>query len=285
MITSLAAKIGSHPRRTLVAVFLFVLAAGAFGGPVAGALQSTGGFAPPGADSAVAIQEIEDATGRAATAGVVLVVSTPGGLDAAAQRVDDVAAELAAEEGIVDVVAPNPARAGPGLVSVDGDSALVLGTLSADADFEAVAESVLDRFDDADDVVVGGQAIAKFQIGSKVSEDLGRAETFALPLLIILSLIFFGGRAALMPLVVGATTVLGTFLALAGINQVYGLSVFALNLVIGLGLGLAIDYTLFLVTRYREELPAKDRRLVRSPPRWRRPAARSSTPRSRSRSP
>jgi len=71
---------------------------------------------------------------------------------------------------------------------------------------------------------------------------------------VLLSLLFFGGRAALIPLIVGATTVLGTFLALTGVNQVYGLSIFALNLVIGLGLGLAIDYTLFLVTRYREEL-------------------------------
>src|SRR5204862_535510 len=58
----------------------------------------------------------------------------------------------------------------------------------------------------------------------------------------------------LLPLVVGVTTVLGTFLALSGIDEVYGLNVFALNLVIGLGLGLSIDYTLFLLTRYREEL-------------------------------
>ena len=58
----------------------------------------------------------------------------------------------------------------------------------------------------------------------------------------------------MLPLVVGITTVLGTFLALTVVNQVYGLSIFALNLVIGLGLGLAIDYTLFLVTRFREEL-------------------------------
>ena len=47
---------------------------------------------------------------------------------------------------------------------------------------------------------------------------------------------------------------LGTFLALSGVNHLYGLSVFALNLVIGMGLGLAVDYTLFIVTRYREEL-------------------------------
>ena len=97
--------------------------------------------------------------------------------------------------------------------------------------------------------MVGGS-----QLGETVESDLARAETFAFPLLIVLSIIFFGGRAALMPLVVGITTVLGTFLALQGINQVYGLSIFALNLVIGLGLGLAIDYTLFLLTRYREEV-------------------------------
>jgi len=60
-----------------------------------------------------------------------------------------------------------------------------------------------------------------------------------------------------LPLAVGMTTVLGTFLALTVVNQAYALSIFALNLVIGLGLGLAIDYTLFLVTRFREEL-AKD---------------------------
>ena len=58
----------------------------------------------------------------------------------------------------------------------------------------------------------------------------------------------------LMPVLVGTTTVLGTFLVLTAVNQVYGLSIFALNLVMGLGIGLAIDYTLFLVTRYREEL-------------------------------
>jgi RND superfamily putative drug exporter len=72
--------------------------------------------------------------------------------------------------------------------------------------------------------------------------------------LLLLSLVFFRGRATILPLAVGMTTVLGTFLVLTGVNQAYSLSIFALNLVIGLGLGLAIDYTLFLVTRFREEL-------------------------------
>ena len=98
------------------------------------------------------------------------------------------------------------------------------------------------------------RAVAGLQIGETVGADLGRAELIAFPLLLLLSLLFFRGRATLMPLAVGVTTVLGTFLVLSAVNRVYGLSVFALNLVIGLGLGLAIDYTLFLVTRYREEL-------------------------------
>jgi uncharacterized membrane protein YdfJ with MMPL/SSD domain len=93
---------------------------------------------------------------------------------------------------------------------------------------------------------IGPQTLKNFR--------LAKAELLAFPLLVILSLLFFRGRAALMPLVVGVATVLGTFLVLTGVNHVYGLSVFALNLVIGLGLGLAVDYTLFLVTRYREEL-------------------------------
>jgi uncharacterized membrane protein YdfJ with MMPL/SSD domain len=108
--------------------------------------------------------------------------------------------------------------------------------------------------------------VSDLQIGETVSEDLARAEMLAFPLLLLLSLLFFRGRAALLPLVVGVTTVLGTFLVLMGVNQVYGLSVFALNLVMGLGIGLAIDYTLFLVTRFREELAggAEPRAAVRT---------------------
>ena len=130
----------------------------------------------------------------------------------------------------------------------------MLGTLAAGADDGEVTDAVLEAFADDAEITVGGEVVGGNQLGETVESDLARAETFAFPLLIVLSIIFFGGRAALMPLVVGVTTILGTFLALQGINQVYDLSIFALNLVIGLGLGLAIDYTLFLVTRYREEV-------------------------------
>jgi uncharacterized membrane protein YdfJ with MMPL/SSD domain len=234
MLSSLADRLSARPRRVLLAVLAFVALAGVVGGPVAGALEDEGGFLPADAPAEQARERLERATGTQAAPGVVLL--------APADRLDRLAAELATEPGVAD------ARAVP------GEPPFVAGTLRADADDGAVAEAVLERFGDRAGVQVGGGAVAQHQISERISEDLTRAETLALPLLLLLSLVFFRGRAALMPLAVGITTVLGTFLALTAVNQVYGLSIFALNLVIGLGLGLAIDYTLFLVTRFREEL-------------------------------
>jgi uncharacterized membrane protein YdfJ with MMPL/SSD domain len=233
----------AFPRRSLAAVLLFVALAGVFGGPVAGALDSEGGFAPDDSDSALALQRIEDATGVQPGAGILLLVETPGG-DAAG--VGEAVTVLEGIDGVASAVAAG--------VADDGSSALVAATVTADAEEEAVAHEVVEAFDGTAGVTVGGPAVMGLQLGEQVESDLSRAELMALPILVLLSILIFRGRAALLPLVVGITTVLGTFLVLAGINQVYGLSIFALNLVIGLGLGLAIDYTLFLVSRYREEL-------------------------------
>ncbi|WP_182525068.1 MMPL family transporter [Nocardioides dongkuii] len=249
-MTSLTASLARRPRRSLLALLLFVVLAGVLGGPVAGALENSGSFTPPDADSVTALDRIEAATGRAAGPGVVLLL-TP---DEGAPSPDEAAAELAAVPGMSEVVSSDDAPPGSGLVATDGDSSLVVGTLDADADEEAVAQDVLDGIGSRDGVDAGGQEIAGLQIGETVGKDLGRAEALALPLLLLLSFLFFGGRAMVLPLAAGGTAVLGTFLVLAGVNEVYGLSVFALNLVIGLGLGLTIDYTLFLVTRYREEV-------------------------------
>jgi RND superfamily putative drug exporter len=235
-------RLWAHPRRTLLAVLLFVVVAGVLGGPVAGALKTSGGFVAPGADSEVAIERIQAATGTQADAGIVLLVdaSSRAGLDAVADR-------LARIDGVLRTATPGEA----------GGRSLVTATLDARADDDEAAQDALDAFAGRRDVTVGGPAVAGLQVSETVAADLGRAELIAFPFLVLLSLVFFRGRAALMPLAVGVTTVLGTFLALSGINHLYGLNVFALNLVIGLGLGLAIDYTLFLVTRFREELDAQ----------------------------
>ena len=79
----------------------------------------------------------------------------------------------------------------------------------------------------------------------------------ALPITLLLLLLVFGsGVAALLPLAIGALSIVGTFLVLLVINSFTEVSVFSLNLTTGMGLGLAIDYSLFIVSRYREELRA-----------------------------
>ncbi|HTU96697.1 MAG TPA: MMPL family transporter [Solirubrobacteraceae bacterium] len=249
MLRSLAHTLAAHPRRTLIATLVFVVIAGAIGGPLAGALKSSGGFAPPNSDSQVATRMLQHATGTEPTPGLVLLVDTPGGAAAARARIAGITTRLRQVTGVVSTTSPAD-------VARDGRHVLVTGTLSASADDHQSAKAAVAAFAHDRDVTVGGPAVANEQINASVTHDLGFAELLAFPLLIVLSILFFRGRAALMPVVVGVTTVLGTFLVLTGVNHLYGLSVFALNLVIGMGLGLAVDYTLFLLTRYRQELAA-----------------------------
>jgi uncharacterized membrane protein YdfJ with MMPL/SSD domain len=150
-----------------------------------------------------------------------------------------------------------PADAGRALVARDGKSALVTATLRASADEGDVVAGATNRLEDVPGVTLGGSAVAGEQIGDQVNTDLGRAEMFAFPLLALLAFFFFrGARAAALPLMVGVLAVVCSFLIIRLIDGVYSLSVYSLNVIFGLGLGLAIDYALFLVSRFREELGA-----------------------------
>jgi uncharacterized membrane protein YdfJ with MMPL/SSD domain len=240
MLERLGSLSAAHPRRTLVILFAFVVLAGVVGGPVAGQLESGGGFTAGSAESSRADERLAQATGQDVAPGILLLV------DGSEQRAKAAADELAAVPGV--------AGATPVGVSDDGRSRVVAGSIEAGVDDEDVADAALAAFDGRTGITVGGAAVSDLQVGETVSEDLARAEMLAFPLLLLLSILFFRGRAAALPVVVGVTTVLGTFLVLRGVNQLYGLNVYALNLVMGLGLGLAIDYTLFLVTRFRDEL-------------------------------
>jgi uncharacterized membrane protein YdfJ with MMPL/SSD domain len=105
---------------------------------------------------------------------------------------------------------------------------------------------------------VGGPALAQEQVNKQVEKDLQMAEMLAFPLLFLLSLLFFRSLvASLLPLMIGGLAIVGTFLLLRLASELTSVSIFALNLTTGLGLGLAIDYSLFVVSRYREEI-AKD---------------------------
>ena len=135
----------------------------------------------------------------------------------------------------------------------------MIGELHSMSDTEAgVASARIQRALAGDPAVkVGGFGLANTQVQSQVSADLAHAEELAFPILFLLSLwVFRGAVAALLPLLVGGVTILGSFLGLRLVTLETPLSIFALNLVTGMGLGLAIDYSLFMVSRFREELAA-----------------------------
>ncbi len=117
------------------------------------------------------------------------------------------------------------------------------------------ADEITDRLTGKPGITVGGYSVAQKQVNAQTESDLRRAELLAFPLLFLLSLLFFRSSvAALLPLLVGGLAIVGTFLILRIASEFGSISIFALNLTTGLGLGLAIDYSLFIVSRYREEL-------------------------------
>ncbi len=117
------------------------------------------------------------------------------------------------------------------------------------------ADAITDRLTGKPGITVGGYSVAQKQVNAQTESDLRRAEILAFPLLFLLSLLFFRSAvAALLPLLVGGLAIVGTFLILRIASEFGSISIFALNLTTGLGLGLAIDYSLFIVSRYREEL-------------------------------
>jgi RND superfamily putative drug exporter len=129
---------------------------------------------------------------------------------------------------------------------------LLAVSLRAGVDDKRVVNAITARVPHG--VLLGGPDVAGVQVSSQASTDLGFAELLAFPLLAVLAFMLFRGIAALLPLAVGGVSVLGAFSVLRVINTQLALSNFALNLVIGVGLGLAVDYSLLLVWRFREEL-------------------------------
>ncbi|MDQ3477479.1 MAG: MMPL family transporter [Actinomycetota bacterium] len=225
----------------------------------------SGGFEDPNAESTRATAILADRFDAGSPDLVLLVTSPDGDVDASGAVRDgtDLTDALIEDPGVGKVVSywgPQSDGGGdPGLRSTDGDKALVLVRLSGD---EKQADTASTRLQDTYagsagdlDVQIGGPGVG---LGETIGGDLARAEAIAIPITLVLLLLVFGGVvAALLPLAVGAMAIMGTFLALFVIASATDVSIFSINLATALGLGLAIDYSLLVVSRFREEF-AKD---------------------------
>ena len=155
------------------------------------------------------------------------------------------------------------------MLSRDGHSTYVVAYFhpKSDSRIQEDAQRLEREFAGDHSVELGGSAIASAQANTQVSNDLARAELLAFPLIFLLSLLFFRSLvASLLPPLLGVLAILATFFALRIVSSFFDLSVFALNVVTGLGLGLAIDYSLFTVSRYREESATRRLRRRGAPP-------------------
>lgn len=253
------AELVDRGRWTIVlGAVVFAVVAGYFGGPVAGLMTNDDAdFEDPASESVDAREQLEEASGVSTGADLVALVKTGGDIESSGvrEKVTGVADGIQADPAAEEVLSYYETR-DPDWVSEDGNSTYVIASFKADADAGAAAERLREEFADNGSVTLGGGAVVGPQVGETVGRDLARAELLAFPILLLLSFwIFRGFVAALLPLAVGVISIVGTFLGLWVVNeQIAPLSVFALNLVTGLGLGLAIDYSLFIVSRYREEL-------------------------------
>ncbi|MET0896756.1 MAG: MMPL family transporter [Mycobacterium sp.] len=255
----LARMVIAAPKRVLLVVVLVTVVAGGFGGGVAEHLGAAG-FQDPGSQSARGMQVLTEKFGQG-DMDVTFVVRSPGNvLDPAAVRAGrGLVEELRNAPHISGVVSPwDGSVRDAGLVSEDGKTAVVIAQVSGGENNapeygKAVADQVAGERDGLT-VLAGGTAMVSSEINEQSEKDLLIAEAIALPLTLVVLIWVFGGLfAALLPLLVGGMAIAGTLGMLRGITLFTDVSIFALDLTTAMGLALAIDYTLLLVSRYREE--------------------------------
>ena len=255
MLARLAVFLHSHGRRVLLAAVLGAVVAGFFGVSVSKSLWPYDAR-DPATQSVQAQHRFESAAGRQIDPGIVALLRSGNVRTAAArQRVGEVVSELGRQPHVVLVQSFYNSH-NPAMVSRSGDETYVLAYFKplSNKALKDVAQQIESRFASQREVLLGGSAVANAQVNNRVSQDLARSELFAFPFIFLLSLLFFRSLvAALLPPLLGGLAIVVTFFVLRIVAGVVDVSVYALNFTTGMGLGLAIDYSLFIVSRYREE--------------------------------
>lgn len=261
MLTCLAGRVIRHPRRVLLLAGLGIAVAAVVGAPALNTL-SNGGFRDPQTQSAQAASLLDAKFRGAGDYNYTLLVRTPDGVNAPSGVAEGLrlSQRLAAWPGVTDVSSYWQARL-PALRSRDGREALILAHLRGNED-QAMRTAkqlgpVLTGRQGPVTVLAGGESTVNYQGADQVKKDLVRAESIAIPVTMVILVLVFGGLLpALLPLAIAMFSITGALALLRLLGMVTAVSVFSVNLVTALGLGLSIDYSLFVVSRFREELRA-----------------------------
>jgi uncharacterized membrane protein YdfJ with MMPL/SSD domain len=223
------------------------------------------GFATPGSESTRTLEHLHGTLGYDPEPGMVVLAEPrgPGALvtdPRGRSAIRAVARQMRSDPDVGRVVTPSDPGGGGALLAKDRRSALILVHFREIEERDSAAP--IDRLrddlrSDALHLKYGGFDVGFLDDNRVVEEDIIRTQFVAIPLLaLVLFFVFRGVRAGLLPLAIGAVAEAGTFAGLALGAQVVDVSVYALHLSAVLGLGLAVDYGLFIVTRYREEVAA-----------------------------
>lgn len=258
-------KLGHSIARRSKAIFLLsvalVLLFGTIGTQVFSRFDS-GGYSDPSSDSAKVFDYLEETFGVKDPAVVMTLESKSGSVDdettvaAATALENQIRSEVSAES----VLSYWSAGRNPAFKSTDGTAAYIFVYLKSDdfTEIDSLGGYYQDKYEGEfqnQRIRVAGGAIFANSINSRIQGDLKISEAISIPLTFIMLVLVFGALvASAMPLVIGVTAILGTFFGLYLLTLVTDVSVFALNLTTGLGLGLGIDYALLIVNRFREEL-------------------------------
>ena len=270
MLQTVAKLAIARPRKIIAAALLILFGAAMFGLPVVKSLPSSG-FRDPDSESWHASQLLSDKFGRGDMQLVISVKSDNATYRAAAGT--GLVSWLHSFPFVTDVESAwtAPAQIASALVSKDGKTALVVAGISGgeagSQKHAATLAAAVPHFNDVT-ITLGGEAMAYVEATAQSEHDLVLMEAVSLPLIFLALIWVFGGLlAAALPLAVGILAIVGSMAVLRAISYATDVSVFALNLTLAMGLALSVDYTLLIISRYRDEVAtgaARDEALVRT---------------------
>ncbi len=258
-------KLGHAIAHRSKAIFLLsvtlVLLFGTLGTQVFSRFDS-GGYSDPNSDSAKVFEYLEDTFGVKDPAVVITLESSQGSVDneATVAAATSLESNLRNESSAENVISYWSAGRNPAFKSTDGTSAYIFVYLKSDdfTEIDSLGGYYQDKYEGTfqnERIRVAGGAVFANAINGRIQDDLKLSEAISIPLTFIMLVLVFGALvASAMPLVIGVTAILGTFFGLYLLTLVTDVSIFALNLTTGLGLGLGIDYALLIVNRFREEI-------------------------------